>query len=588
MIIDRRMKMRKLDNMTNRYLFITLLLLLLLIPVNAQTKKQEKGLKREVTLYNPYKPSLPEVNKRSFLPDMNDTTKVNPDFKYDIKTTPFMPEYLISPIKAASLLPDPLPKLYRSYVNVGFGNYITPLAEISITNERSKKGALGFYARHFSTNGKIRLDNDRKIFAGYMDNDVSLFGKKFFRKSLLEGSLDFNQKIRYAYGYDTSFVIDYDTVKKDIRMGYNRTGAKVSFSSSTLDSTDISYDFDLNYNFFYQSKSLYRHYFGIKGKMATTFKGFYVGSGIEYEHISTSESAWDKPKFIASLSPFIKKSTSQWDFKLGFQALLDKNLTDSPKFHLYPDIDFGFNIVPSYINFFTSLKGNLERNDPEAIIPVNPFLYPDGGLYRVANTDNALIATAGLLGNNGMNGKYLISASYSFFNDMVFYSNLVYSDFFLINEKGNHFRAISDNGELLNIHGEISGTITDKLSYIGKGNLYNYSLTELDFAWNKPKWDWTLGLKYNLREKIIAGAELSAIGKRKLVVSEGINLPSEQMPSIFDTPAHFNLNLRAEYRYTKILSFWTKFNNISYNRYYEWAYYPTHRFLFMLGFTYSL
>ena len=33
-----------------------------------------------------------------------------------------MPDYTISPIKAAALLPDPLPKLYKSYINAGLGN----------------------------------------------------------------------------------------------------------------------------------------------------------------------------------------------------------------------------------------------------------------------------------------------------------------------------------------------------------------------------------------------------------------------------------------------------------------------------------
>ena len=122
-----------------------------------------------------------------------------------VKTKPFLPEYTISPIKAAALLPDPLPKLYKSFVNIGLGNYLTPLAEISITNERSKKGTIGFYGRHFSTNGKIELQNDKKVFAGYMDNDASLFGRKFFRKSLFEGSVDFTQKTRYAYGYDHKY-----------------------------------------------------------------------------------------------------------------------------------------------------------------------------------------------------------------------------------------------------------------------------------------------------------------------------------------------------------------------------------------------
>ena len=110
--------------MIKRNLIIPSLILFCLLPVNAQVKKQETGLKREITLYNPYKPSLQDVKKRSFLPEMNDTVKVIPEFHYDVRTKPFMPEYTISPIKAASLLPDPLPKLYKSYVNFGLGNYL--------------------------------------------------------------------------------------------------------------------------------------------------------------------------------------------------------------------------------------------------------------------------------------------------------------------------------------------------------------------------------------------------------------------------------------------------------------------------------
>jgi hypothetical protein len=123
--------------MIKRNLIIILLIILTFFPVRGQVKKQETGLKREVTLYNPYKPTLPESKKRSFLPDISDTSTIRPDFRYDVKASPFFPEYTISPIKAASLLPDPLPKLYKSFINLGLGNYFTPLAELSITNERS-------------------------------------------------------------------------------------------------------------------------------------------------------------------------------------------------------------------------------------------------------------------------------------------------------------------------------------------------------------------------------------------------------------------------------------------------------------------
>jgi hypothetical protein len=134
----------------------------------------------------------------------------------------------------------------------------------------------------------------------------------------------------------------------------------------------------------------------------------------------------------------------------------------------------------------------------------------------------------------------------------------------------------------------MSGPLNDKISYSWMANLYDYNTTP-EYAWNKPDWDGKLGFKYNLRDKIIAGMELTAIGSRKQIVNGDIlSFQAGYAPVRIDMPAHFNLNFTGEYRYSKILSFWAKLNNISYNCYYEWTYYPSQRFNFMLGFTYSL
>lgn len=567
-----------------RILIIIISVLAPLFPVFSQTG--EKELKREVTLYNPYKPTLTEVKKKSFLPDLSDTSRIRPDFIYNINTIPYSPDYSISPIKAASLLPDPLHKLYKSYIKLGLGNYYSPLAELSITNERSKKGALGFYARHFSSNGKVKLQNDKKVFAGYMDNDLSLFGKKFFRRNLLEGSLDFNQKSRYAYGYDTS-IVNYSPEKKDILFGYNNLGANISFASLNLDSSSFSYDFDVHYDFFYNAPDLFQHNTGVSGLMSKNYKGFYAGSSLELEFFNTSGSVYGKTKYITSVSPFISKSNQRWNFKLGLQLLLDRNMTTSPEFHLYPDVNFGFSIVPSYMSFFTGLNGKLEVNEPEKIIEENPFLVPDGSLFTLPNTNHSMIVSAGFKGNNGIGGNYLVSASYSMINDLLFYSNIIFPDMLFNPLKGNMFIPVPDDAELLKVHGEMTGLITDKISYSGNANWYNYTLSENEYPWTKPEWDAILGVKYNLRNKIIAGVDVTALGTRRLMATK-MDIFQPESHIITDTPVHLNFNLSAEYRYTKILSFWLKFNNIAFNRYYEWAYYPSQRFLCMAGLTYSL
>jgi hypothetical protein len=213
------------------------------------------------------------------------------------------------------------------------------------------------------------------------------------------------------------------------------------------------------------------------------------------------------------------------------------------------------------------------------------------------NTSHDLVISSGLRGNTGLGGNYVLSASYSLISNMLFYSNVFIPDSVLVTARGTYFSALADDVELLNVHAEMSGPINDKLSFNCAANLYKYTLSRFEYAWNKPDWDAKIGLKYNLREKIIAGFEITAQGQRREIVNGGLLIPAADpnvLPITPDTrvivkmPSHFNLNLNAEYRYSKILSFWTKLNNISNNRYYEWEFYPSQGFLFMFGFTYSL
>jgi hypothetical protein len=564
---------------------IFIILILSAITSFAQNK-QESTLKREVTLYNPYKPVVNDAVKISSLPDMTDTAKVRPVFKYEVKTYPFMPPYVISPVRAATMLPDPLPKLYNSYVKFGFGNYVTPLAEISVTNQRSKKGNIGVYAHHFSTNGKVELQNLRKGFAGYMDNDLSVYGRKFFRTSILSGSVDLDQKTRYAYGYDTSFV-NYEPDKKDIKLTYNNVGANIGLKSDRLDSTHLVYDIKAAYNFFSTERHYNQHNFNLSGELGESRKDFYIGSGFGFDVYQSPDSISSGSKYLAAINPFLRRGTGEWNVSLGFQALLDKEFAEPVKLHIYPNLRFGFNIVPAYIGFFAELSGYMEKNDPLHVIDYNPFILPGKTLYMIPNTDYTLVVKAGLSGATGINGNYQVFGSYSIINNMLLFANYVLTDSAIVYNRGNYFIPLTDEAEVLKVHGDFSGDITDKVSFKAVANFYRYTVTDNNYAWNKPDWDATLSIRYNLRDKILAGIEANAIGRRKLLVMSQDYKSLDIFSDIIDMPAYLNFNLSAEYRYTKILSFWIKFNNIG-SRFYEWAYYPSQRFICLVGFTYSM
>jgi hypothetical protein len=573
--------------MINRRIIILFQIAILLLSAREKAVSQESDLTREVTLYNPYKPSLSDARKKSYLPEINDTARIYPVFTYDVDSRPYNPTYPINPIKSASLLSDALPKLYKSYVRVGIGNNNTPLAELSITNHRSKQGAVGFYAKHYSSNGRVPLENKQKVFAGFMDNDVSLFGKKFFRNSYIDLSADFLQNVRYAYGYDTE--VPFEFIKKNIKLNYYDAGGRFSFASLNLDSADLAYDLGVSFDFFHNAGDETLSHVGFTGKMSGLYQGFYVGSGLKIDHYRLSESLGLDPKYILTLNPFVRKRTEQWNVNIGARLSVEKNLEEKAGIYFHPDLAFGFSIVPEYINFIAGLGGKIENNEPANIISRNPYLVPDGSIFRVPNTNHALIISAGLKGNNGLGGNYFASVSYSLINDLLLYSNVVYPDSAGSVERGNHFIFIPDDAEVLNFHGEITGNFTRRLSFTTKADYYKYTLSTSQYAWNIPDFDGKFGLNYNLRNKIIAGAELNAVGRRKLGVMRSSTgwMTLESSPPV-EKPVHINLGLSAEYRYTRILSFWLKVNNISWNRYYEWAYYPSQMFNFMVGFSYSL
>jgi len=440
--------------MMKRNIIIIFQIVIFFLPVNAQVTKKESDLAREVTLYNPYKPSLADARKKSFLPEIIDTATVNPVFSYDVISKAYTPTYAISPIKSASLLSDPLPRLYKSYLKVGFGNNNTPLAELSITNLRSKSSAVGFYAKHYSSNGKVPLENDQRVFAGFMDNDVSLFGKKFFDKSSLDVSANFLQKVRYAYGYNTEELFNFN--KQDIKLNYYDIGGVASYSSMNLDSTDLAYDFGLSYDYFHDTKERTMNHVGFSGAMSKLHKGFYIGGALEIDHYRLSDSINLDPKYILSFNPYVRKSTGQWNFNIGVRLAVEQNLTDSPKIYFYPDVKLGFSIVPEYMRFFAGLEGKLVNNEPLSVIPENPYMVPDGSIFRVPNTSHSVIISAGLKGNNGLGGNYLASASYSTVNDMLLYSNAVYTDTAAKVERRNHFIILHDDEEILNINGKMT------------------------------------------------------------------------------------------------------------------------------------
>lgn len=558
--------------------YITLAALLLSVFATGQT--QEDTIKRSVTLYNPYIPSLQEATKRALLPLAADTAKVDVVFSYDFTPGTFIPEYNISPIKSAVLSPDPLPELRKGYVSLGFGTYLSPFLEISLSNGRSKKGTIGLFTRSYASAGQMELKNKDVVYAGFMDNQVILYGRKFFRRSRLDADIDFKQMSRFAYGYDTD-ITGYHPDKNDIRSLYYDVTGTARYFTMEPDSNDLNWDATLRYNLFNRAGSGTQNNPGLTIKAGMNVFGFYGAATVDYDLWLFSKDINSKSRNLFSVAPYITRGTEDWRFRFGLKAYFDIKENHDPLSggvmkvypYFYPDVSFTFRVIPKFLRFTAAIDGSLENNQAQNAAYVNPWLMPGDTLFTLRNTDNQLRITAGLSGSMDVAATYALDVSYTLFKDLLLFMNDTIG-------VGNYFVPVYDDGQLLKVHGETAFPVNQQLTFSMIGNYYKYNLSGQEHAWHKPDWEGSVKADYNLRNKIVASAAFSLIGQRYARIAAPENTVKLNV--------HPNLNLGVEYRYTPVLSFWLKCNNISYNRYYEWNYYPARNFMILGGFTYSL
>ena len=156
---------------------------------------------------------------------------------------------------------------------------------------------------------------------------------------------------------------------------------------------------------------------------------------------------------------------------------------------------------------------------------------------------------------------------------------LFVNDYINSDSIGNTFDVIYDDLELVNYFGEISVSPSEELTFNVKANYNDYIMANEVKAWHKPSFSMSFTTKYNLRQKIILKGDILAIGKRYIKLN--------YLGGFTELESSIDINIGAEYRYSKVLSGFVQLNNLLSDGYYEWNYYPTYGFNILVGLTYS-
>ena len=578
-----------------RIVFFALLIPLCLVSMEGQQK--------EVRVVKPYSPTLSGAEKIQLLPSLDEEIEFDlPEFTYQLYPKLYPSEFRLEPIKAARMVQMPLKKLYKTELTAGLGNYWTPYAELRFNQLRSREGAFGLTLRHHSMNGKLKLEDERKIPSGFSENSLVAEGSRFLKRAVFDYRAGASYDTYIHYGFDPdSLEVPAIPERDSLKHGYFTAGASLGLHSSGTDSSLFNYNAGLEYFYFTHGFEETEHGARVslefyKGLDLFTISG--ETGGAFYGHYPDWDTLMGNHTMVW-LNPRVAKRSSEWQFSAGvnmYLSFISGSLGSNDKlktFHLYPYGTFEFNIVREVIVPYFGVDGYLESNHSRKIVDENPYIVP---ALSLRPTNHKLIVFAGLKGRVTDKVAYNFKGSYSIIDDQYFFVN----DTSLLDYQGdrlkNQFTVEFANTTLLRLQGEIVVRPADNWKVFLKGNFYSYTHDQWsgldpadtityepdeDHPWNKPSWDISLQARYNMGDKILVDLGIYTIGSRYYKIVNPTDTDGT-LPWILDA------NLGVEYRYTKLLSFWLRINNVAAQQYYLYNQYPAYRFRAMLGFTYAL
>lgn len=550
-----------------KYIKLLIIALILNISLFAQIDK-------EIIVVKAYKPSISDAYKMNILPTIVDTTRLETVFNYQIYPKSFNVDFQLEPIKPAKLQGEPLSKLYRTYIKVGFGNYYTPLAEIYYNTLRSKKSSMGAYYKHLSSFGKMKI-RDEKVYSGFSDNSLGLFGKKFLNnRRTLYSDIDMSRNGYYYYGYSPNTLTVTPADKKDLDKQQLlsliiNTGLKNNYT----DSLHLNYKTELSLKHIQDNYKVQENEISLFALGSKFYNSELLGLNSNLTFYNNKIDSIDFNSWILNIKPWAKLVGDKWKINIGAEFTSDI-YADSIAYHIYPNVLLQYNVVDNFIIPYIGYNGFLQKNSYRSIIGENQFINP--GTY-VNNTNHKIVFNGGIRGNFTPELTYNFNAKYSVIENMYFYINN-------LGNLPNRFTVIYDDMDMLTLTAELDYKKTEKLNFILKGHYYQYTLKNELEAWNKPDYTAHLITNYNLRDKILLNLNLFAIGERFTKFYEPITFT----PQSIKLDMYFDANLGIEYRYSKILSGFLNFNNIANTKYNLWYGYPMQRFNVMFGLTYSL
>jgi len=433
----------------------------------------------------PYNPTIADAYKISDFPKVKDAPVPKTELNYKIISNKFSSDFEVVPIKPARIKGEPLQKLYRGYVKIAGGSPGIFTANAFYNSLRSKRQSWGIHLNHFSSAGNVADVGENSSFG---ETGISLYGKKFVRRHTLSGGLDFDMSKLHYYGFDmTDTVIAalHDSIIGGAAtlQRFTTIGGYARLLSHHRDSTALNYDVKFKYFNMTDNYQMMENNFNLSSDFTTYLEKEFIHIHFELDHnddrfYKDADSMRILTNTVVTLRPQITTGGPRYKFTIGINGVLNVIGDLNGYGRIYPSMYFSYNLVKDIMIPYIGISGGLLRNNIRVLSMENPFIHTDlnddKNNTSVNNTINSIKFYGGIKGlvgsSTALKSSFNLSATRDKLDNQFFYVNDT------LTTLNNQFRIIYDNVALLNLHGEVSLHIKEKIKIMLVGDINKYKM----------------------------------------------------------------------------------------------------------------
>ena len=338
----------------------------------AQTEAQSQLGNEELEVIKAFKAKLATASSLDVNPTIEPAPPVNRDYDYRITIVPYDINYEDPTIKPFAMKPDAKPDFNKGYAKLGFGNYKSPLADLSYHNT-SGKVEYGLMANY------LALDNsDNNAYQKMSDIDVDIHAnlKLTDNLELLTGAYtSIDQRYFFHIPINEASLFSEDAALRNL----NTYGIRLGIQNGSNYALQYRLMTDANYMTITNDDTNEINT-NLKGMISYAGKSIGISLDAEMDFSQVTESV-DSSFLTLAASPKLFWSNEKFNIQAGASTILAND-----EVYIFPSAELLLDILSDKMQIVAGVDQEYIHNSISNVVSYNPYYQASQGDYGTTIT----------------------------------------------------------------------------------------------------------------------------------------------------------------------------------------------------------